>query len=337
MVQTRPGSSRGSVRGKGWDAFARPVPGNVLRAIEELGLEVKRVTADEIEMPCPEHFNRTGKIDRHPSFSVNLEEGYFNCFSCGYRGPFVKLAKDALGVDWEEAVRWVRSRGGIERVRKKLGIFITDPNAASYSTEIDTTKVINEASLALFEDPPEEALDERGISLEAAQHFGIVWDPKRDMWITPIRGPETGTLWGWQEKAARYFRNRPYDVKKAQAVFGLDAFEDGYPAVLVESPLDTAYVWTHLPVNGLSGYGAGVSDVQMRLIHEVTDVLYVALDDDRDGHKYSEWIRTEYGRKMRLKFWDYADGHAKDPGEQTVRELEYSFDHAYPSTVARFA
>lgn len=328
-------SRRGSIRTKGWDSFATPVPGNVYAALQELNLPIKRVTAaNEIEMPCPQHFVRVGKEDRHISFSVHAEEGYFNCFSCGYRGPFVLLVKDALDVEWEDAVAWVRQRGGIERVRRALGMDIDE--LAVMPDDNDTTKIINEAKLALFEDPPEEMLDDRGLSLESVRAYGVRWDPVRDLWIAPIREPDTGTLLGWQEKNARYFRNRPYDVKKSLCVFGLDAWVDGRPGVLVESPLDTAYTHTHLPVNGLSGYGAAVSDAQLRIIHDYTDVLYVALDNDRDGHLASERIRTEWGHKMRLKFWDYTKTDAKDPGEETPSELVYSYEHAYSSIVARF-
>lgn len=331
-----PRSKRGSIRGGGWDAIARPVPGDVYAAVLELGLDVKRNNGEEIEMPCPQHFNRVGKEDRHPSFSINAEEGYFNCYSCGYSGPFTLLVKDTLNIEWEDAVAWIRKRGGIERVRRAIGETIDQLADASYSTDIDTTKVINEASLALFTDPPLEALDDRGLSLAAVRHLGVRWDPKRDMWITPIRDADDGHLLGWQEKNARTFRNRPYDVQKSLCVFGLDGWEDGKPGVLVEAPLDAAYIRTHLTANGLSGFGAAVSQRQMRLIHDVTDELIIALDNDRDGHKFSEMLRTTWGDKIRLKFWNYKGCDAKDPGEQTPNELLRSFETAYSGIYARF-
>jgi DNA primase len=318
---------------KGWDAFATPVPGDALSCMEELGLEIIRVNGDEAQAKCPAHFERTGKEDRHPSFSVNIEEGVFGCFSCGFRGPFVALVEYLLKCDRDAAVGWVRARGGIERVKRAL-----DESSGLKLLAIDTTLQINEASLALFIDPPAEALAKRNISLASAQHYGVLWDAEHDRWITPIRDPDTGKLWGWQAKNERYFRNRPTEVTKSKTLFGLEQFVEGDIALLVESPLDVLRIHTAGVDGGLSSFGAGVSTDQIKLIQTVADVLISGLDNDKDGTTYSRWLKATYGHKMVLKFLNYADfdEDIKDPGDMTNEQIRHSISTAIPSNLIRF-
>jgi len=326
---TRRVSSRKPVA-QGWDAFSVPVPGDVLAALQELGVEVLHVNGDEALAKCPAHFERTGKEDRHPSFSVNVEEGVSNCFSCGFRGPFVVLVEQMLKCDRDDAVGWVRARGGIERVKRALV-------EKTSLLQIDTTTQINEASLALFVDPPAEALAKRHLSLESTQFYGILWDADKERWITPIRDPNTGKLWGWQAKNERYFRNLPKDVTKAKTLFGIEQFDEGM-AIVIESPLDVPRIFTAGIEGSLSSFGAGVSAIQMKIVQALTDECLVALDNDRDGSKYSQYLNAMYGRQMILKFLNYADfdTNIKDPGEMTDSQIRHSIDTAISSVQVRF-
>uniref|UniRef100_A0AAU3ICT2 Toprim domain-containing protein n=1 Tax=Streptomyces sp. NBC_01393 TaxID=2903851 RepID=A0AAU3ICT2_9ACTN len=300
--------------------------------LDTIGLDYK-VQGDEIHMPCPMHEARTGKKDAHPSFSVNFDEGYFNCFSCGYRGAFWLLVRDVLELDASEAKNWVRRRGGAERVRK----YLEKRKEQQRPSQVDTTKQINEASLALYVTPPLEACAERFFMPEDAEACGVLWDPARDMWIVPVRDPDTGMLWGWQEKNKRYFRNRPPGMAKAKTLFGLHTYEDDV-AVLVESPLDVVRLWACGIRGGLAAYGAGVSDVQMGLIRDHFDTVVIALDNDDAGAEACKRLLKEWtGRGLTLKFLDYSVAPpAKDPGDMNADQIKAAVRGAYSSVVARF-
>jgi DNA primase len=314
-------------KAKGWDAVGTPIPGNVTACLDEIGLDYK-VQGDEIHMPCPMHEARTGKKDKHPSFSINSDGGYFNCFSCQYRGPFVILVKDLLDLPHGDAVAWVRARGGIERVKKFL--------AKKQPSQVDTTQHINEASLALYVTPPLAACAKRQFFPQDAEACGVLWDDKRDMWIVPVRCPDTGMLWGWQEKNDRYFRNRPPSMTKSKTLFGLHTYEDDV-AILVESPLDVVRLWAAGFKAGLASYGAGVSDAQMSLIRDHFDTVIVALDNDKAGSEACARLRKEWtGRGLTLKFLDYSATSAKDPGDMTDDVLKTAVANAYSSVLARF-
>lgn len=301
------------------------VPGDVLKCLDELGIPVARIVDDEAVARCPGHLRRVGKEDGDPSWSVNLETGMHNCFSCGFRGPFEGIVREVLGLNSSEAHAWVRHRGSLERVQQYL--------TGGYITELSQRrqqKTVTEADLALCIPPPPEVLSTRGISAEAAAAFGVLYDPQKDAWITPIRDPETGKLWGWQEKAVvgRYFRNRPRHIEKSRTLFGLDQPDPGRTAVLVEAPLDSVVIRTAGVPGALSSFGAGVSDAQMQIILERFDRLILALDNDSDGHKNTDRIYEAWHRRMPILVMPYLV-KAKDPGEMLDRQILTCLDRAH--------
>lgn len=321
--------NRGTKRrlGKGWDALANPVPGDVLACLEELGIEVIRVSGSEAVGRCPEHEKNTGSPDRHPSWSCNTETGLYGCFSCKAGGTFVMLVEFCLGVDRSTAVAWVRARGSIERARRTLEGTDRIPG--------EKRRQINEAELALYTDPPLSACSKRLLDIDSVRHYGVLWDPQQDLWITPVREPDTGKLMGWQEKNDRYFNNYPYRLKKSLTLFGVDVFE-GDQGILVESPLDAVRIHSVGITGALASYGAKVSEKQLKLIRDRTRNLILALDNDKDGLKYSETIRREYGKWFNLKFLNYNGIVGKDPGEMTADQIKQAIRTAIPSILMRF-
>lgn len=307
-----------------WDDLPNPVPGNVPKSLEELGIEIYRVVGDEVTGKCPAHVRRTGKQDRHPSWSVNVETGQHNCFSCGFRGPFYVIVKEALGLNDDDAVSWVKARGSIDRVHRIL-------HGSDYGEE--SSEEISEADLALFTEVPQWACDARDFDGSAADEYGVLWVPDKKRWITPIREPDTNLLMGWQEKGHkdRYFRNYPRNVKKATTLFGVNELR-GDTAILVESPLDVVKIHSAgLSLMAVSSFGVNVSDVQLALLSERVRHLVSALDHDKDGDRLNEDLIDRVRGRMKLSFWDYSHTSAKDPGDQTDDEIHWSFENAYAS------
>jgi 5S rRNA maturation endonuclease (ribonuclease M5) len=320
--------------------FQNPVPGNVYACMEELGIQIVSVNDDEIMGKCPAHLERTGKEDRHPSWSVNAETGAHNCFSCGFQGNFVSLAAYCLGPD-EDAVGWVRKRGGIERAKhildKHRGVTIND-----LTHHEDTTLNVNEASLALFVDPPEEALAKRNLTLDSATYYGVLWDPTSKSWITPVREPYSDRLLGWQQKNERFFRNRPKDIEKSKALFGLnewvaEARAEEHTMVLVESPLDVLRLHSAGVLGGVSSYGSEVSDEQMRLIVSETDRLLVAMDNDTSGDKSNKRLKQGFAHRVRMTFLSYDHcPDLKDIGDMTDAQIHRAINESFSSVLAKF-
>jgi hypothetical protein len=309
------------------------IPGDVLAALDELGIQIIRVTGEEATARCHMHYGRTGKDDTHPSWSCNVESGVFNCYSCGWKGTFPQIVCDVLGVSWDDAVEWVRQRGGIERVNKILG-------RGQYIDDLVPEKppvTYTEADLALFTLPPARALTKRGLTVASCQEYGVLWDPSRGMWITPIRDAE-GSLLGWQEKNERYFRNRPYEVGKSKTVFGFHLLPPGGTAILLESPLDCLRLSSVGIPGAVSSYGAEVSDAQMQLLFGHCKLIVLALDNDRDGWKHAMELKRRYrGMGRRLAFYNYGDCDAKDPGDQSGDEIRYGVHRRLSPLRVRFS
>lgn len=318
---------------KGWlEKRSYPVPADIPGALAELGIDVLRIIGDEANGKCPMHLERVGKYDAHPSWSCNTESGVMNCFSCSYTGPFIQLVVDVLGVSWDDAEEWIRQRGGIERVNKILGRgqYIDDVAA-----ELEVP-VYTEADLALYTLPPREALRKRGLTAASCEHYGILWDPARDMWITPIRDRH-GKLLGWQEKNERLFRNRPFSVEKAKAVFGFHLLPQGCTALLVESPLDCPRIRSVGVMHAVSNYGAHISDHQMQMLFERCDRIIIARDNDKAGWNAVRDIKQRYrGMGRKFSFYNYAGSDAKDPGEQSGDEIRFGAENALSPLRVRF-
>jgi Toprim-like len=321
-------------------------PADIESALYDMGIEIRRSDDDEVHGICPQHFKRTGEEQRNAHWSVNRVTGVHNCFSCGYKGTFVSLVADVLfkGRDVFAAARWMRQYGiNLEKAR----------NLPDWEerTEEPTRQIkpMDETRLALFDEPPTWALEARDISAAACRHYGVLWDAKKSHWIIPIRKP-SGELVGWQKKeeGGRFFRNFPEDVKKSLTLFGFQQFPLGEPAILCESPLDVVRLHTLGWEGGLAAYGAAVSDPQMRLILEVTDELIVALDNDKDGKKYSQLLRdgeVERGVQIRgrwmerflnARYFEYGKIDVKDIGDMDSRDIERGLYEAKSWRLKRF-
>lgn len=305
----------------GWVSRGTPTPGDVLACLEELGIDVVRIIHEEAWALCPGHYARVGKHNtRSNKWSVNIETGQHSCFSCGFSGSFVYLVQEVKGYDRADAEQWVRNRGGIERLRRVLA----DSQGRSDDLKRDSgIQPWNEARLALFNAPPYSALDERGISQGAVTHYGVLWDDKKENWILPIRSPETGELWGYQEKGKGWFCNKPARVNKSETLFGIETLT-GRTAIVLESPLDCLRLHTAGISGGVSSYGVQISESQLDLLFDRAEIVIFALDNDDVGLAKMWELRQRYLKSgKRIKFVDYSHiPWAKDLGTTGVTDQD---------------
>jgi hypothetical protein len=172
----------------------------------------------------------------------------------------------------------------------------------------------------LFTPPPAHALAARNISGQAAALHGILWNNSNNSWVLPIRCPQTARLLGWQEKG-RVVRNIPYGIKKSETLFGLQAFEYGSTAVLVESPLDVAVLASAGIAGGLALYGAAMSKQQAVILRRYASKIIFALDNDAAGRRATAQHSRLFARRH-ISFMDYSfTPGAKDAGEMSYADI----------------
>lgn len=327
----------------------RRVPRDIPQAMKDLGIIPERENDEEVFGLCPGHMSRLGREDRKAgNWSVNKDTGDHNCFSCGYGGTFLDLTIDVGKMDVWEALRWIRRHG--VRIIESADL----PDYREVLPEPETRKrkeEVNEASLALFWRPSPQKLAERYITPEAAELYDVLWDGEHHGWVVPIRTHD-GKLIGWQFKGKHWFDNYPLGVEKGECVYGLELLYPGCVAVLIESPLDCPRTYAaigdhypdHIPV---SGYGAEITDVQMRHILRRTDRIMFALDNDKPGRKLTQAlamgeqkrgqiIRRGWGARFKeCLVYNYGDTEAKDQGEQLDDDVLWSIEHAFPIAALR--
>ena len=312
---------------------------NVEKALEALEIEYQD-RGENAQALCPMHERITGDPDHNPSWFIHLETGQHICFSCGYKGNLVQLVCDVKefytpswdGVpsqyDYNMGNRWLSSaiEVTIEELKLALG------KIPQYISPPPRPVPMSEARLAIYVDPPQEALDARNITAEAAQHYGVQWNRNTQTWILPLREPHFNKLMGWQEKGTvdRTFKNRPTGLQKSKTLFGLNVQREDI-AIVVESPLDCVRIYSAGYEGAVATCGAIVSEEQAKLLR-YSEKIIAAFDNpniDSAGKKASEQMRI-WARKfgMNLFFFNYGDSGKKDPGDMTNDEIQWGIENA---------
>lgn len=281
---------------------------DVPAVLDRLGIDY-RLDEDEAWAHCPGHLARTGREDGSPSWSVNTLTGLHHCFSCGYSGDLPRLVEQLMHVSHVKALGWLSDPGML---------------AAALERQVRPASVWREAppahlNLDGFSLPPAHELAARRITVAAAVRYEILWDGQG--FILPIRDPGH-MLTGYQIKRGSYVRNRPRGVLKGATLFGLAAFE-GRQAVLVESPLDAARLWSAGVDGALASFGAQVTGEQLDLIVQVASSAVVALDDDDAGQLAAERVETRLARRIwPVRLFSYPRAYeGKDPGDLTDMQV----------------
>lgn len=293
------------------------VAGDIESAIRDLGINYK-LSGDEAIARCPSH------NDRHPSWSINIGSGVHHCFSCGFGGNLASLVAHQLNIGYPAAVLWCNEKVGWARAHQWQ-----EQTRNKHKLPADLN-MVSEIDLYRFKIPSREQLAAKGVTLaSAATKYEILWDEEQQAWIFPVRHPYTGELWGWQSKNARHFRNYPQGLQRSETLFGLGNVPDGSPIVLVESPIDCAYLFSAGISGAVSSYGVHVSNRQFSLIQSRTESLVVALDNDSAGVAETARICEEAGRLGSVRVFNYGTLDAKDPGELLPEQLVHSYMTAW--------
>lgn len=294
----------------------------------DLGVEVKRVSGDEINARCPVHHLTKGRESSRYSWYMNTDSGLWHCFTCGSRGNLPMLVSQLTGdSDSILAIQTILIRNGIDRLSR------TD-EWEEPEVQVDWIKY------SKFSPLPLAIAELRSLDLDVANTFGVKWGGvpvdkdgrEENMTIIPIVSP-LGELWGWQGKKVGHFVNVPTGVHKSKTLFGIERAR-GNTALLVESPLDvvrfrSAYVDSD--ISPLASFGANVSDDQIKLITDSFDRVIVALDNprvDKAGLMEARRLHKLWPSfRKGVRYWNYGDLEAKDIGEMTKNQIWDGLDN----------
>lgn len=241
--------------------------------LENAGITPTRESSKEILARCPQHVERTGHVDSHPSWSISKQNYAHFCFSCGYRGTITSLLRDLLG----EAPENLEAALNAESFLRKMAPVREDP-------ERYVEPVLTEWALAnQLGNVPQRLLDFRHLQRWAIDQLQVRWSSDTRQWVLPLRS-FGGELLGAQYRQKGNVVTLPTGLTKSALLFGFPAMAEEHHVTLVESPLDAVRL-VGLGIPAVSSLGAWVSRDQVRTLARHFSRVFVALDDDRAGNE----------------------------------------------------
>ncbi len=280
---------------------------DVASIVAELGIQVVRESGDELIALCPLHYERTGKIDHKPSWSINQTTFVHHCFSCGYAGTLNSLYRDIRG-EVPDDLEWELRKTSVSAGLSKA---ITPQEAPAK----DGPKV-SEWTLRHYADVPQPLLDRRHLHREAIDAFQVRWDKEAKSWVLPVR-TMGGELLGYQFRQRGNIINHPEDMKKSTTLFGghLSLELESNKIAVVESPLDAVRL-VGIGIPAVSTMGAGISSEQITHLTRNFLTIVSAMDNDAAGVNARNYLLQEVRRRGRVALaFDYAGLPGKDPGD----------------------
>lgn len=286
---------------------------DLLSILSEAGISHLHEGRREISGACPKHYERTGRVDTHPSWSISKTTYLHFCHSCGYKGTLTQLLVDVTGaapVDLELALHEQSFLRQMAEVREQPDE-ILEP----------VVPLLTEWSLRnKLDDVPSRLLGLRHLERSAIDAYDVRWSRDTRQWVLPVRNPDGG-LMGAQYRQTGSVLTLPDGIEKSTTLFGYSVMSQHDYTVLVESPLDACRLH-QIGASAVSSMGAWVSEDQCRLLARAFSTVYLALDDDKAGHTATDFAAPMLRRfGTSVVFWQY-DGltddqgrKAKDPGD----------------------
>lgn len=121
--------------------------------------------------PCPFHKEKT------PSFHVVPGRGFYKCFGCGESGDAFGFLMKYAGLSFQDAVRKVAARVGVEIPETSRQRREEDPNRLFYEAIAFAASFYEENLWGAAGAPAREYLEARGISEEVARRFRLGYAP----------------------------------------------------------------------------------------------------------------------------------------------------------------
>jgi DNA primase len=288
---------------------------DLVDVLNEMGVEIKRISGAEITGRCPVHHKYKGRDSNRFSWSINSESGLWHCWTCGARGNLGHLVSEMSA---DPGMLWHIQRhlivNGLSRIDQ------------DYVAQRDP--LVSWSDYAKFAPLPPQILELRSISEIEARRFGLRWDKENKALIIPIVSP-IGELLGWQSKKSGWFRNYPEGVRKGSTLFGIErAIET--TALIVESPLDVVRFHSVISsgVSAVASFGAAVSKDQLRILCDRFDRLIIAMDNDGTGILSAQNLsRSLPSFRKGVGFWVYDANSGKDIGEMTDDQIRNGLDN----------
>jgi DNA primase len=277
--------------------------------IDNLGLTRTRIRGPEIMASCPFSYTHTGGKDDKPSFSINIEKGVYNCFSCGERGTIEELVSRIKSISITGALALLES-WGFDRLAIELG-----------KEEVDVRPEILPEGLLYYFDKVEDDF--------AEIYKGDV--DGQECIVYPVRNREGKLVGALARSVVGRWHKVMWNLPKKRYLYGEDRVELEQPLIIVEGPGDAIALRKSSLKNVVALMGSNISNEQIEKLLCISSNFIVWLDKDRAGAKGMNRLVQRLEKRATIRYvdpWKSLPDGANDPKDvfenydtETVRNV----------------
>ncbi len=258
---------------------------------------VKYPVGDNVSAACPFHRKADGSYERHPSFTINVNNGLWQCWACGARGNLrtflreVGVPRELIERQYAPLLEDLRARAPAEFDPTRPNVFADEP--------------VDESVLGLFDRCPLPLLED-GFDEELLRRYDVGFDEKHMRITFPMRDL-AGTLLGISGRGVLHWQERYKVYDKEYTDFGLPAREqvkkgrvlwnahnvypvqfrarEPRPTIVVEGFKACLRMIQHGFLDTVALLGSSLSDQQLWILERMGGPVYLMLDNNEAGFK----------------------------------------------------
>lgn len=282
---------------------------NVEHLIEELSLKRVKIRGNEIHASCPFSERHLFGKDSHPSFSINIDKGVYNCFSCGIKGTLENLVSRIKGISESDAVDWLESNSFSKFQRELRDKKIHE-----------IPEIIPDGLLFYF-----DKVDNDYAEVYSGEVDNI------DCFIYPVRNIDGNLVGAMARSKKDKFHKIMWNMKKKLYLYGEDKVDKEKQLVIVEGPGDVIALRKSGLTNVVALMGITVSNEQAEKLLYLSSEFVIWLDRDRAGAKGMKGLFKKLENRAYVLYvypWKQVPKDCKDPkdvyekyGTEKVKEI----------------
>ena len=282
---------------------------------------------DNLLVTCP--FHRNG-LENTPACNIYIGEdsklpyGYFNCFVCGEKGPFIKFVAKCFESSEKYAKDWILKNFSSELIVKN--VFTNDPIILNKNKGVKNC--LDESILNQYQTFC-SYLAKRKLSRAICEQFKVRYDPKYRQVIFPAYDMNGKLV--MLAKRSIDVKTFYLDKNVEKPVYCLDYIMKNNikTAIITEGPFDCLTGWEYgFPT--IATFGK-ISDYQINQINKsCLNIIYAMFDNDAAGRQFTETLKKKLTKRIIIVETKFPP-NKKDLNDLTKEELQKIIQDAHKS------
>jgi DNA primase len=258
---------------------------------KKLELRKVKIRGVEIHASCPFPERHEKGTDKTPSFSININKGVYNCFSCGSRGTIEELISQIKKVSINEALI-ILEEYGFSKLDREL----------QKKEEVNERPEVLPEGLLLYYD----RLDDDFAEIYRGEVDEI------ECLIYPVRRYDGKLVGALARSIEGRWHKAMWNIQKKLYLYGEDMVQHEEPIVIVEGPRDAIALRKSGIQNVVALMGVALSKEQTEKLLSLSSKFVVWLDKDSSGAKGMISIRKSMDNRAEVRYVNPFEALSKD-------------------------